>query len=61
MTQVGAQVRAPLTSLNFIQRMTDLKNWGAKVIVDDIGFFTQPYFEEAWLQPMPAQFPKALS
>src|SRR5439155_3969811 len=34
------------TSLDFIQRVTDLKNWGAKIIVDDVGFPGQPYFED---------------
>jgi subtilisin family serine protease len=34
------------TTLSFIQRVTDLTNWGAKVIVDDVGFYGEPYFED---------------
>ena len=34
------------TSLDFIQRVTDLTNWGAKVIVDDVGYYSQPFFED---------------
>jgi len=37
---------AAATSLDFIQRVTDLTNWGAKVIVDDESSFGQPYFED---------------
>ncbi len=37
------------TTLDFIQRVTDLKNWGAQVIVDDLGFLVQPYFEDGAL------------
>ena len=33
------------TSADFITRVTDLTNWGAKVIVDDVGFYGEPYFE----------------
>ena len=34
------------TSLDFVQRVTDLTNWGANVIVDDLSDFGQPYFED---------------
>ena len=34
------------TSLDFIQRVTDLKTWGARIIVDDEGFFSEPYFQD---------------
>ena len=34
------------TSLAFIQRVNDLVAWGADVIVDDLGVFGQPYFED---------------
>lgn len=34
------------TSLDFIQRVTDLEDWGADVIVDDFSFFDAPYFED---------------
>ncbi|MBI2820085.1 MAG: S8 family serine peptidase [Acidobacteria bacterium] len=34
------------TSLDFIQRVADLKDWGAQVIVDDVGFYGEPYFED---------------
>ena len=34
------------TSLAFIQRVNDLVGWGADVIVDDLGVFGQPYFED---------------
>ena len=38
---------AASTSLEFIQRIDDLVNaFGADVIVDDLGFFTAPYFED---------------
>ena len=37
---------AAATSMDFITRVTDLTNWGAKVIVDDETFFPQPYFED---------------
>ena len=34
------------TSLAFIQRVNDLVGWGADIIVDDLGVFGQPYFED---------------
>ena len=35
------------TNLQFIQRVEDLqKNFGADIIVDDLGFFAEPYFED---------------
>ena len=34
------------TSAEFVQRVTDLTNWGAKVIVDDLGFFGEPFFQD---------------
>ena len=34
------------TSLDFLQRLNDLISWGAKVIVDDIGFFAEPFFAD---------------
>jgi len=35
------------TSLEFIQRVDDLTNdFGADVIIDDLGFYLQPYFED---------------
>jgi len=34
------------TSLDFIARLSDLENtFGADIIVDDVGFFGEPYFE----------------
>jgi uncharacterized protein (TIGR03437 family) len=37
------------TSLEFFVRVSDLRNWGAKVIVDDLGFLTQPFFEDGFV------------
>ncbi len=45
----GAQiaVAGPGTSLEFIARVNDLVNtFGASIIVDDLGFFFEPYFED---------------
>ncbi len=45
----GAQlaVAAAGTSLEFIARVNDLANtFGADIIVDDIGFHREPYFED---------------
>ncbi len=45
----GAQiaVAAAGTSLEFITRVNDLANsFGADIIVDDLGFFDEPYFED---------------
>jgi subtilisin family serine protease len=34
------------TSLGFIQAVGLLRDWGARVIVDDIGFYAEPFFED---------------
>jgi subtilisin family serine protease len=34
------------TSLAFIRAVTALRNWGARVIVDDVGFYADPFFED---------------
>jgi hypothetical protein len=34
------------TSLEFVARVDQLKSWGAKVIVDDLAFFGEPFFED---------------
>jgi subtilisin-like proprotein convertase family protein len=37
---------AASTTVEFVQRVTDLRNWGADVIVDDLSFFYEPYFAD---------------
>ena len=34
------------TSMDFVQRVTNFVNWGADIIVDDLGYFAEPYFED---------------
>ncbi|HEV8674910.1 MAG TPA: S8 family serine peptidase [Methylomirabilota bacterium] len=34
------------TSLAFIRALTALRDWGARVIVDDLGFYGEPFFED---------------
>lgn len=34
------------TTLEFISRIDDLEGFGASIIIDDIGFFGEPYFED---------------
>ena len=35
-----------LSTLEFLVRVSDLKAWGADVIVDDVGFFLEPFFSD---------------
>ena len=42
----GFDAGNPLSTLQFLLRVSDLKTWGADVIVDDIGFILEPFFSD---------------
>ncbi len=48
----------PLSTAEFLSRVTDLKTWGAHVIVDDVGFAEEPFFTDG---PVAASYATALS
>ena len=48
----------PLSTVEFLSRVTDLKTWGADVIVDDVGFLEEPFFSDG---PVAASYATALS